>query len=136
MHAGIFKWMEMFICACNQWSIIKTGASFKKRGRIAHYFFERNRIWFIYKYFPWPSIFSHLPWIIFQEMISVGLHFLKKNGRMNYLKARIHGIMGMWRYSSIRKEYTTKFQNYKIIYNMYQKKKIIPLSVLSKIERL
>jgi len=105
----------------------KDSASFKKRGKIAHYFFERNRIWFIYKYFPWPSIFSHLHWIIFQEMISIGLHFLKKNGRLNYFKARIHGILGIWRYSSIRKLYVTRFQNYKIEYIMFQKKKLIPL---------
>jgi hypothetical protein len=106
----------------------KDNASFKKRGAISHYFHERNRIWFIYKFFPWSFIFSHLHSIIFQEIVTVGLHFIKKNGRFNYFKARLHGFMGIRQYSKKRKTYTKKFLSRKAEFLMFQKEKIIPLS--------
>ena len=106
----------------------KDNASFKKRGAISHYFHERNRIWFIYKYFPWSFIVSHLHSIIFQEMVTIGLHFIKKNGRLNYFKARLHGFMGILQYSKKRKIYTKKFLGRKAEFLVFQKKKIIPLS--------
>jgi len=103
----------------------KDNASFKKRGTIAHYFHERNRMWFIYKYFPWSFIMSHLHSIIFQEMVTIGLHFIKKNGRLNYFKARIDGFTGIKRYSKKRKINTKKFKSRKAAYLLFQKKKIV-----------
>jgi len=46
---------------------------------------------------------------LFSEIVTVGLHFIKKNGRFNYFKARLHGFMGIRQYSKKRKTYTKNF---------------------------
>jgi GT2 family glycosyltransferase len=103
----------------------KDSASFKKTGGKRHYFHERNRIWFIYKYFPLSFIAKHIIAIIIEEMRVIKRFFFVYRIPLMYFKARMDGIAGIFKYSKERKYYIKVFYSYREEYELFQNQKII-----------
>lgn len=104
----------------------KDSASFKKVGGKMHYFHERNRIWFIYKFYPVSFIISHTIPIVLEEMRTLRRDVIIQKAPTRYLKARIHGIAGIFRYSKERRKNVRMFLDRKNEFIAFQRKKMIP----------
>jgi GT2 family glycosyltransferase len=116
-------------CVYSPESIVyhKEGASFKKKGNLSHYYYQRNRMWFIYKYFPVSFIARRWSVLVIEEIRAFVLHFFMGHGLVLYLKARVRGCAGVFRYSKVRKLNTKTFVRYRSLYIEFEKRKIIPL---------
>jgi GT2 family glycosyltransferase len=105
----------------------KDSASFKKVGGKRHYFHERNRIWFIYKFYPFSFIVSNLIPIALEEMRTLRRDVFVQKAPLRYLKARIHGIAGIFKYSKERKKNVRIFLERKNEFIAFKEKKTIPI---------
>jgi GT2 family glycosyltransferase len=105
----------------------KEGASFKKKGNLSHYYYQRNRMWFIFKYFPVSFIARRWSVLVTEEIRAFILHFFMGHGPFIYLKARAHGFAGIFRYLRVRKLYTKKFMQNRSHYIDFERQKIVPL---------
>jgi GT2 family glycosyltransferase len=105
----------------------KDAASFKKTGGKGHYFYARNKLWFMFKYFPYSVIIRHFKGIILEELRMFKRLVFKEKEPVLYFKARLDGIIGAFKFSIIRKKYINIFFQHSNDFFKLEKEKIIPL---------
>jgi GT2 family glycosyltransferase len=105
----------------------KDSASFKKAKGMKLYYSERNRLWSMFKYYPLSIILKHIIPIVIYELRIIKYHFLRGSTPLMYLKAKWDGMMGLSKYTSIRKKYTGKFLARRKEFSEFQKQQKIPL---------
>ena len=81
----------------------KGSVSFKKTGAIQYYYRERNRLWFLYKYFPSSFILKHFLFLLIMELRVIRVICLKLRKPDLYFKARLDAINQLSAYSDERK---------------------------------
>ena len=125
MRAFLKGWSCLFVPQ----SVVyhKEGESFKTSRGKNLYFHERNRIWFIYKFYPFSFIVSNIIPIALEEMRTLRRDVFMQKAPLRYLKARIHGIAGIFKYSKERKNNVRIFLDRKNEFIAFKKKKIIPI---------
>ena len=77
--------------------------SFKKNKPMVYYFRERNRIWLLYKNYPFSFIIKYLPLLIILELRVVRVFFFKLGRPDLYLKARRDAFRELHHYKALRK---------------------------------
>jgi len=105
----------------------KEGESFKKTKGNNLYFHERNRMWFLFKFFPFPFLARNIVPLVLEEMRTVKRDVFLQRAPLRYLTARIHGFAGIFRYLRARKENVRMFRAREKEFVEFQEKKIIPL---------
>ena len=99
--------------------------SFEKIKPIFYYYLERNRIWFLYRHFPWSLIIKNLHTILIRELRIFGFLAIKNNMLKVYLKARIHGFAGISQFKTTRREALKKYSEKHILLQRFLKEKKI-----------
>jgi GT2 family glycosyltransferase len=79
-------------------------ASFKTESPTFVYYFERNRIWFIYRNWPLSLMVRFFPWVIFDEMRNCWNRMVHRKNFFVYLKAKVDAIKGLSQFNFQRKE--------------------------------
>lgn len=102
--------------------------SFGRSIRQFAFYHERNRIWFIYKFYPFAYIAKNVFWILIMELRLIRVWLFKRNVGRAYFLARYHGFLGLVRLREDRKIYTAKFKEKQAIFNQFLRKKKLPLS--------
>jgi len=123
MRAFLSGWKCLFVPEAVVYH--KDGASFKKTSGKAHYFHVRNKLWFMYKYFPASFIVKHLDGIAIEELRLFKRLIFKEKVPLVYLMAKVDGITGIFKYANTRKKYTGIFCQYRDDFNRLEKEKII-----------
>lgn len=121
MRAFLTGWK----CAYAPASIVyhRGNFSFKRNRNALIFYHERNRIWFIYKFFPWKFILKNSIGILFMELRIIRiLFFLRKSGQA-YFSARYHGFRGLGRLRSARKTFTNLFIQKQGLFQAFMKNK-------------
>lgn len=104
----------------------KGSASFNTMKSIYYYYHERNRIWFIYRNFPFRFILVNIPIIFIREARTI-IKTVLTGHFLIYLKARVDGFSGMFNFSDVRVRNIADFMNKKADYLRFIHEKIIPL---------
>jgi GT2 family glycosyltransferase len=125
MRAFLKGWKCLFVPQ----SVVyhKEGESFKKTKGQNLYYHERNRMWFVYKFYPLSFILCHFIPLVLEEMRTVKRDVIVQASPKRYLKARIHGSAGLFRYTKERIINVKMFRNRKNEFVAFAKQKIIPL---------
>lgn len=124
---GMRAFLDGWKCLYVPESIVfhKIGASFNKTRGKAKFYHERNRIWFLYKYFPFKFLLKNIFPILYDEIRNIKNYLLLGNAPFWYIKARTSGFFGMIKYSQIRKLNIAKFRKHQINFLLLKKNKII-----------
>ena len=88
----------------------KGSMSFNKNKPMVYYYRERNRMWLLYKNFPFLIIFKHLPLMILFELRVCRVFLFKLRRPDLYIKARTDGLRALHHYKGIRKKHTQLFK--------------------------
>ena len=104
----------------------KGSVSFRKTGVMQYYFRERNRIWFLFKYFPLRLITVHLPFILLHELRVIRIMCLKLKSPGLYIKARLDALKYLSAYREERKENLQRMKERWVEFLALKKRKIIP----------
>lgn len=104
----------------------KGSVSFKKTGSMQYYYRERNRIWFLYKYFPVLILLKHLPFLLMMELRVLRVMCFKLKKPDLYFKARIEGFRYLHCYKNIRKYNLRLFSRKRKKFNALVRKYILP----------
>ena len=102
----------------------KGSHSFNKVKKNFYYYHERNRIWFIYRNFPFSIILKNLHWIIFREIRTmINIVFIRRFP-FTYIRARWDGFMGMSGFKSTRASNLKSFRNKRISFGFLRTKRL------------
>jgi GT2 family glycosyltransferase len=104
----------------------KGSATFNIVKKTFIYYHERNRIWFIYRFFPMDHIVRNIPTILYRELRTL-INTMVNGWFLAYLKARLDGFSGMSKFSDIRRNNIESFKKKKTQYFGFLKEKIILL---------
>ena len=102
--------------------------SFGRIKRQFAFYHERNRVWFIYKFYPFAYILKNVFWICIMELRLLRVWIFKRKLGGAYFSARYHGFLGLVRLREERKIYTAKFKEKQAIFNQFLRQKKLPLS--------
>jgi hypothetical protein len=109
----------------------KVGKSFDKRNNDKYFYGERNRIWFLFKYYPAAILLGSLGNLIIEEMRLLKFLFLEKRVPIRvYLKARYEGIRGLPQFWKDRRRYVSLFRKRNAEFKMFQRNRILPFGVV------
>lgn len=125
MRAFLKGWKCMFVPQSAVYH--KEGESFKNFKGENLYYHERNRMWFLYKFYPLSFIVRHIVPILLEEMRTVKRDVFLQRAPFRYLRARIHGFAGIFRYVHERKKNVQMFSGRKKEFITFQRNKILPL---------
>jgi GT2 family glycosyltransferase len=125
MRAFLAGWRCLYEPSSVVWH--RDGHSFRKRAHAGFYFSERNRIWFIYKYFP-PTLFlSGLPSLLLWELRMIKTIAITSRTPATYLRARRDGLGGIGMFRHERKRNIRALGNRLPLYRRILNHKIIGL---------
>jgi GT2 family glycosyltransferase len=82
----------------------KASATFKNVPGALHFYAERNRVWFMYKYFPLSLLLRHAGSIFRSELSVIRSLWLRNRMPLVYVRARLAGLVGMFRYARQRRQ--------------------------------
>jgi GT2 family glycosyltransferase len=82
----------------------KGSLSFKKTGIFAYFLRERNRLWFLYKYFPMSIILRHLCPLLIMELRVIRVMCIKLRRPDQYVKCRMAAFSALPLYKETRKK--------------------------------
>ena len=88
----------------------KGSMSFNKNKPMVYYYRERNRVWLLYKNFPFSLIIRHLPLMLLFELRVCRVFLIKLRRPDLYLKSRLDALTSLHHYKSIRKKHTRLFK--------------------------
>jgi len=92
------------------------------------YYHERNRVWFIYKFYPLTYIAKNVFWLILWQMRVARVLILKKKTGLTFFSALYSGLKGCAFLREERRENTVKFKKRQQEFNEFLRRKKIPLS--------
>jgi GT2 family glycosyltransferase len=126
MRAFLRGWKCLFVPQ----SVVyhKEGESFRKTEVQGLYYHERNKMWFLYKYYPLSFVISRLVPLVLEEMHTIKRDVFMQRAPLRYITARMHGCAGLRRYGKERKKNVPLFRIREEEFIAFQEKKIIPLS--------
>jgi GT2 family glycosyltransferase len=104
----------------------KRSASFNTVKESLIYYHERNRIWFIYRFFPFDYIIRNILHILYREA-RTAINIAVKGRSLVYFKARVDGFRGMVTFSDVRVKNIGKFKKNKVEYMRFVREQILPL---------
>ncbi|NLW32992.1 MAG: glycosyltransferase family 2 protein [Fibrobacter sp.] len=104
----------------------KEGSSLKKKNKIFRYYLERNRIWFLYKYFPLSFLLKHLLNLVFWELRVFRTMVLKEHTIKLYFYAKKDALGGLSILKRERQKYITLFKNKSVEFNKFMINKKLP----------
>lgn len=102
--------------------------SYNRIKRQFAYFHERNRVWFIYKFYPQKFIFKNAFWVLLMELRLLRVFLFKRRVGTIFFSARYHGLLGMKHFHDSRKLYIARFKEKELLYLKFMKNKKIPLN--------
>jgi GT2 family glycosyltransferase len=125
MRAFLRGWKCLFVPQ----SVVyhKEGASFRKEKGRNLFYHERNRMWFLYKFFPSSFLARNIAPLVLEEMRTIKRDVLLHRAPFRYLSARLWGFAGLFRYVRDRRKNVGMFRGREGEFAEFQKKKIIPL---------
>jgi GT2 family glycosyltransferase len=126
MRAFLHGWWSVYVPEAVVYH--KGSVSFKKTGVRKYFYRERNRFWFLYKYFPVSFIIKHLLPVVIMELRVVRVMCIKFFKPGWYLKARIEAIRGFREYRLERKENLRLLRSRWREFSELKKKRILPLN--------
>jgi GT2 family glycosyltransferase len=94
----------------------------KKRYAFYH---ERNRIWFIYKFYPLKTIAIHFVWLMIMNLRLIRVWVFKRKVGITLFSAWFHGFLEMFIMSKDRKIYTKKFMERHLEFKQFLREKKI-----------
>jgi GT2 family glycosyltransferase len=92
---------------------------------------ERNRIWFIYKFYPTIFILKNAFWIILMELRVFRVFVMKRKAGMKFFSGIYHGLKGLKQFKNSRKTYVPLIKAKAILYLKFRKNKKISLNEFS-----
>jgi GT2 family glycosyltransferase len=105
----------------------KGSFSFNRIKKQQAFYHERNRIWFIYKFFPTFLILKYALWIIIMELRLFKVLVFKRKVGIIFFSAILKGFIGIKQFNASRKIYVPLFKEKVSEYLFFQKVKKIPL---------
>jgi GT2 family glycosyltransferase len=105
----------------------KGSFSFNRIKKQQAFYHERNRIWFIYKFFPSFLILKYAFWIFIMELRLFRVLFIKRKVGITFFSAIYKGFIGVKQFNASRKRYVPLFKEKASEYLLFQKLKKIPL---------
>lgn len=105
----------------------KGSFSFNRIKNTLVFYHERNRIWFIYKFFPWRFIFKNALGLFIMELRIIRILFFKRKVVRAYFSARYHGFRGLKRLRGTRKTFIHLFMQKQRSYEAIMKNKKLVL---------
>ncbi len=91
------------------------------------FYHERNRIWFIYKFFPPEFIALNSISLAVMLFRLIRVYFFKRKAGFGFFIAWIYGLVGMNRFRDDRKTYIKKFREKRKLFTQFIKKKKLRL---------
>jgi hypothetical protein len=104
----------------------KGSLSFKKMGIVPYFLRERNRIWFLYKYFPVSMIMQHLFFLLIMEMRVIRAMCFKLRRPDQYLKCRKDAFDSLVCYRETRKKNLILLKQRWDIFMLLKKRGLLP----------
>lgn len=126
MRAFLHGWWSIYVPEAVVYH--KGSVSFKKTGVRKYYYRERNRLWFLYKYFPISFLIRHIIPIVVMELRVIRVMCLKLLKPGWYLKARFDAIRGFSEYRLERKENLRFLRSRWLEFMELKRKWILPLN--------
>jgi GT2 family glycosyltransferase len=90
------------------------------------FYHERNRIWFMYKFYPSLHILKNALWILFLELRLFRVFVVKRRVGGTFFSAIYHGVKGMKSFKDSRKLFMPLLKKKMRIFEQFQKQKKIP----------
>lgn len=103
----------------------KESVTMNKHKSMFYYLHERNRIWYIYRNYPLGIILKNLPVILFRELRTMLNIVVLRRMPFIYLKARVNGFSGMFKFSQMRKKNIALFTEKKKYYQQLCREKLV-----------
>jgi GT2 family glycosyltransferase len=103
----------------------KGSISFKKTGALQYFYRERNRVWFLYKYFPLTLLLKHLIFMIITELRVVRIFFFKLRKPKLYFRARLEAIKNLPCYHQERKVNIERFKEHRKKFELLKRNYLI-----------
>lgn len=125
MRAFLLQWKCLYLPSAIVYH--KMNISFKKIPAKLYFYSERNRFYFLYKYYPLAFIAKNLVGIIFNELLMVKFLFLQKRLPLIYFRSRFAGLIQMYKYKNLRQKNIELFKNRQQDFEYFMKHKIQPL---------
>jgi GT2 family glycosyltransferase len=104
----------------------KGSLSFKTTGIFAYFLRERNRVWFLYKYFPMSMIVRHLPSLVVMEARVIRVMCIKLRRPDQYVKCRIAAFSALPLYKETRKKNIVLFKQRRNEFALLQRRGMLP----------
>jgi GT2 family glycosyltransferase len=125
MRAFLRGWQCLFVPQ----SVVyhKEGESFKKSKGKNLYYHERNRMWFLFKFFPCTFLARNIVPLALEEMRTIKRDVFRERATLRYVKARVLGFAGIFKYIHERGKNVRMFRGREKEFVEFQKKKILPL---------
>jgi len=102
MRAFLYDWWVVYAPEAVVYH--KGSVSFKKTGIRKYYFRERNRFWFLYKYYPVSYLLKHVIPLLIMELRVIRVMCVVMLKPQWYFKARLEAITGFRKYKAVRVE--------------------------------
>jgi GT2 family glycosyltransferase len=105
----------------------REGGSFKGSNAGRLYYHERNRMWFMFKFYPFSFMVRNLLPLALEEMRVIKRDVFVQRAPFRYIWARIHGFAGLFRYVGERRNNVKLFRGIERDFVRFREEKIIPL---------
>jgi hypothetical protein len=119
LRGFLFGWKCLFVPSAVVYH--RHGHSFNKRRGMSFYLSERNRYWFMYKFFPLTMILENLFPLLKWELWAVKCCCLRKQRFRDLISARKDGVCGLQQFASERKKLAGKFRARENEFALYQR---------------
>jgi GT2 family glycosyltransferase len=93
------------------------------------FYHERNRVWFIYKFYPIEFILKNCIFVSFMILRLIRVYLIKRKAGLGFLSAWFQGLNGMNRFHAERKINIGKFREKQKLFNYFLKQKKIDLDL-------
>jgi GT2 family glycosyltransferase len=100
--------------------------SFNRIKKQFAYYHERNRIWFIYKFYPFQTIAIHSLWLLIMTMRLIKVWMVKRKTGFVLFSAWHHGLREMSIMGKERKLFTAKFKEKESEFKRFLRIKKVP----------
>jgi GT2 family glycosyltransferase len=118
LRGFLFGWKCLYVPSAVVYH--RHGHSFNKRGGMSFYLSERNRYWFMFKFFPLTMILKNFLHLLKWELWAVKCCLLRKQRFRDLVSARKDGLCGLQQFASERKRLVGKFKEREKEFALYQ----------------
>jgi GT2 family glycosyltransferase len=105
--------------------------SFNRKKKQFAFYHERNRIWFIYKFYPFVFVLKNVFWILLMQLRVFRVFIIKRKVGIIFFNGIISGFAELKRFNDSRKMYVPLMKQKFSLYLKFRKYKKLPLNELS-----